>query len=599
MGKKVLAMAALAIAVGAAVFLFRDGGESFSQSRSGPFVRAQGTRFVIQGRPFRFAGANIAVMYRDEDRAQMPETLARAAQAGIRVVRVWASGEGGQNDVGPLADFADWPRTHPFRWKPGEWNEEALVHLDKVIAEAARNKILVQLCLANWWRDTGGVTQYLRWVGINDAADDKYPFGINPERAMLFYTNDETRRLYREHLEKIVTRRNTVTGILYRDDPTIFGWELINEGQAVTSRWHERRAWVEEMSNHIRKLDGNHLITSGVWGYRTAAERREWLADHKLPNIDYCDVHHYPNPDRDVAVDSPADFQDFVDNRMAAAYSLKKPLVFGEFGMGPEGFNGFSQSEWYRAFFESNIRAGAAGAMFWIWTPDPARGYGVAYPSERDKRLVAEILRASQLFESLRSAEVPQRLTEPGKHLVPRQYAWTRAEDDSATKPLMIVRDDKSILYRFSPRMAQQSRFEKVGSGSGYIWGYGAGFLEYTVPAREDRRRVSEIVVRAHLQPVLPIDAKPADIKTRVTLFVNGKDFGSRLIPVEPAGQPLIQEWRIDSLLLRLRAMRGLPLTIRFAVTPESDWLYGVNISNWPEGHNLHDAKPVEVEVRH
>ncbi len=30
----------------------------------------------------------------------------------------------------------------------------------------------------------------------------------------------------------------------------------------------------------------------------------------------------------------------------------------------------------------------------------------------------------------------------------------------------------------------------------------------------------------------------------------------------------------------------------------KSDWLYGVNISNWPEGYESHDAKPVEVEVR-
>ncbi len=60
----------------------------------------------------------------------------------------------------------------------------------------------------------------------------------------------------------------------------------------------------------------------------------------------------------------------------------------------------------------------------------------------------------------------------------------------------------------------------------------------------------------------------------------------------------MIQEWRVDALLVRLRAMRGRPISIRFTVTPESDWLYGVNISNWPEGYESHDAKPVEVEVR-
>ena len=32
-------------------------------------------------------------------------------------------------------------------------------------------------------------------------------FGINNEKAILFYSNPETRRLYREHLEKLATRK--------------------------------------------------------------------------------------------------------------------------------------------------------------------------------------------------------------------------------------------------------------------------------------------------------------------------------------------------------------------------------------------------------
>jgi len=597
--KKVFVIAALALAVGTAFYLLRERSGAGSNAPSDAFVHTRGGRFVIAGTPLRFVGANVSVMYRDEDRAHMPETLRQAAQAGIRVVRVWASGEGGPGDIGPVADQADWPRTHPLRWAPGKWNEEEFVHLDNVIAEAARNKLLVQLCLVNWWRDTGGVTQYLRWAGITDAADEKFHFGINPERAMLFYTNDETRRLYRQHLEKLATRRNTVTGVLYRDDSNILGWELMNEAQAVTSRWAERRAWIAEMSAYLKSLDPNHLITPGDWGYRTAAERREWLADHRLPNIDYCDVHHYPIPDGDVYVDSPTALREFIENRSAAALSLKKPLVFGEFGMGVEGYHGFSQIDWYRAYLEGNVAAGAAGAMFWILTPDPARGYSVTYATDRDRTVLAEVAHASQMFASLAAADPPERLLDPTRHLVPRQFAWTRPANDPTTTPLMIVNEDKSILYRFKPQMASSERFEKVGGGAGYIWGFGVGYLEYTVPARADRRRVSELVVRAHLQPVLPTDAKSENIRTRVTLFVNGRDCGSRLIPWEPAGQPLIQEWRVDSYLTRLSAIRGQPIAIRFAVTPESDWLYGVNISNWPEGYDSHDAKPVEVEVRH
>ena len=599
MNKKLLVIAAL-ILVGSAAFLFLFASpNAATNAAKDQFVRQRGGRFFIGQKPFRFVGANVAIMYRDEDRERMPETLRQAAQLGIKVVRVWAFGEGGPNDVRPVADFEDWPRHHSFRLAPGQWNEDTFVHLDKVIAEAAKNNIYVQLCLTNWWRDTGGVTQYLRWAGINDAADDRYKFGINNDKAILFYTNPETRRLYREHLEKLSTRRNTITGVLYRDDPAIFGWELMNEAQVITGRWAERRAWFAEMSAYLKSLDPNHMIAPGAWGYRTSSERREWLADHAIPTIDYCDVHNYPRDDHDSFVDSPAALKEFIENRAAAAFSLRKPLVLGEFGMGVDGHNSASQVEWYRALFEGNARAGSGGAMFWIFTPDVRRGYGVTYATPRDKELLNEIARASQMFAALQSAEVPAGLQGGENHLIPRQFAWSRGAGDAGTLPQMVVREDKSILYQFKPQMASAERFEKIGGGPGYIWGFGSGYLEYTVPQREDRRQVSEIIVRAHIQPVLPIDAPEGFVKTRVTLLVDGWNGGSRLIPVAENRQPIIQEWRLTGRLLRLRAMRGLPLTIRFAVTPTSDWLYGVNISNWPDGYDSKDARPVEVELRH
>ena len=601
MNKKLFAVAALILVGSAAVvFLAASPSAKSGAGSTSPFARQRGGRFFVGNKPFRFVGANVAVMYRDEDRERMPETMRQAAQAGIKVVRIWAFGEGGPNDVKPVGgDFEDWPRHHPFRFAPGQWNEDAFVHLDKVIAEAAKNGIYVQLCLTNWWRDTGGVTQYLRWAGINDAADDSYKFGINNEKAFLFYTNPETRRLYREHVEKLATRRNTVTGVYYRDDPAIFAWELMNEAQVLTGRWAERRAWFAEMSAYLKSLDPNHMITPGAWGYRSSSDRREWLADHALPAIDYCDVHNYPRDDHDSFIDSPEALKEFIENRAAAAFSLGKPLVMGEFGMSVDGHRGVSQVDWYRAFFDGNAAAGAGGAMFWILTPDARRGYGITYSTPRDQALLREVSRASQVFAALQSVDLPSRLQDPSRHLVPRQFAWNRAAGDGI-RPQMTVREDRSVLYQFKPQMAVAQRFEKIGGGPGYIWGYGSGFLEYTVPQRADRRRVSEIVVRAHIQPVLPIDAPDGFVKTRVTLFVNGWNGGSRLVPLETRpGEAIVQEWRLTGWLLRLRAMRGLPLSLRFAVTPDADWPYGINISNWPEGYESHDARPIEVELRH
>src|SRR5471032_363383 len=109
MGKRQFLFAAAAVIAGAAV-LFALARWRGGEVRARPgFVQANGARFTLDGKPFRFVGANVAVMYRDDDRRMMGETLRQAAQAGIKVVRVWASGEGGPDDVKPIADYNDWP----------------------------------------------------------------------------------------------------------------------------------------------------------------------------------------------------------------------------------------------------------------------------------------------------------------------------------------------------------------------------------------------------------------------------------------------------------------------------------------------------------
>jgi hypothetical protein len=62
----------------------------------------------------------------------------------------------------------------------------------------------MQLCLVNWWRDTGGVTQYLKWAGVPEAADDQMPYRINVEKAMEFYRNERTRQMYKNHVLRLI-----------------------------------------------------------------------------------------------------------------------------------------------------------------------------------------------------------------------------------------------------------------------------------------------------------------------------------------------------------------------------------------------------------
>ena len=207
---------------------------------------------------------------------------------------------------------------------------------------------------------------------------------------------------------------------------------------------------------------------------------------------------------------------------------------------------------------ETAARDGVNGAMFWIWTPDAQRGFGVTYNSVRDEGMRAEIKRASQLFDSLRQEDPPPLLLDAGHHLVPHQFAFTRTQNDAAMRPQSSMAGEDAFLYRFHPEMAASARFEKLGGGEGYIWGTGVGYVEYLVPARQSYKRVGRLVVRARLQPVPPDEALGRIKASRVSLFINDTDCGSKLIFREDSPQPpLIQQWEVDSFFLRLQAARG------------------------------------------
>lgn len=103
---------------------------------------------------------------------------------------------------------------------------------------------------------------------------------------------------------------------MYRDDPTIIAWNLINEPRceswlASNKDCNKRfQNWLAEMSTHVRSLDPNHLITIGSEGfygdstpqlmqYNPQAWARElgqdFVMNTNLPNIDFATVHAWPD----------------------------------------------------------------------------------------------------------------------------------------------------------------------------------------------------------------------------------------------------------------------------------------------------------------
>jgi mannan endo-1,4-beta-mannosidase len=350
------------------------------------FVQVDGRRFVVDGRPFRFVGANASVMHGLPHRAAVDAIFDAAAADGLKVVRVWALGE--QPD-----DAQPWARDFAFRIGRDGWVEESFAHLDRVLDAARARGLRVIVVLANRWGDYGGLPRYLDWAGVTLPMTP----GVLPDfRLRSFFGDAAANALYRAHVARVVGRVNARTGLAYRDDPTVFAWELINESDAARHGRDELVGWTRTMARYVRSLDPVHMIAAGHIGYTNREQRGTWLALQRLPEVSYADAHAYPTAVRGVRTLAALD--DFVDDHaQLARYAVAKPFVWGEFGFTTlrRVHFGLPRARWTERFLERSEMDGVDGALAWIYTVTPDRPHehgllvdGPAAETTRDLRAV-------------------------------------------------------------------------------------------------------------------------------------------------------------------------------------------------------------------
>lgn len=349
------------------------------------FVRVTGAHFSVDGRPFRFVGANAAILHGAVRRASAEAALDAIAADGLRVVRVWALGE---HPAGADA----WARDYAFRIGPDAWVESSFVHLDRVLAAARARGLRVIVVLANRWADYGGAPRYLAWSGSLPQHDGA---ALSEAGLARFFADPAAASLYRQHVARVVGRVNTVTGVAYRDDPTVFAWELINESEASRSGREGLVAWTRDMARYVRSIDPEHLVAAGHIGYSRREQRETWLALQRLPEIGYADAHAYPTH-YDV-VRTPEELDDFIDDHaQLARYVAGKPMVWGELGFttAARTHRGHPRAWWFDRFLARAERDGADGVLAWTYctSADPPRDHGILFGARaartRDVRAV-------------------------------------------------------------------------------------------------------------------------------------------------------------------------------------------------------------------
>ena len=238
---------------------------SFSQNDRNDFVKVVDKSFYIEDNEYHYIGANYwqgmnLGATKTGDRKRLLTELDQLQALGIKNLRVLAASE---------ADSDMKYCIHPaLQTGPGKYNEDIFQGLDFLLVEMKKRDMKAVMVLGNFWTWSGGFPQYLKWSGqgsIPFPQDEGYSWQNFTDYSKEFYNNERAQELMNNHIKKVIFRKNSISGISYKDDSTIMSWQLANEprGYDVPESF---RAWAKKTAAYIKSLDKDHLVCLGTEG---------------------------------------------------------------------------------------------------------------------------------------------------------------------------------------------------------------------------------------------------------------------------------------------------------------------------------------------
>jgi mannan endo-1,4-beta-mannosidase len=297
------------------------------------FVTVDNSRFEFGGQQFRFLGANATYLYQQAAYGRhfiVDEVFSDLRRMKVKVVRIGAHFES-DNLLDPAVIMT----------APNEYNESALRALDYVLMKAKEYQLKLVLILTNNWKHYGGIPQYIKWANTQKILNRTFEHDD-------FYINETIKSWYMNYLAVLINRTNTFTSVKYKDDSTIFSWELINEPRSKDKSGMLIYNWLIEMLFFVKSQDSNHMVGTGEEGmdispnfypsYDYFYNGREDLFDgsygisfrmnSSISMLDYISIHLYPEA---WGFNDEAGINWLRDHIRISQLS-KKPILIGEFG---------------------------------------------------------------------------------------------------------------------------------------------------------------------------------------------------------------------------------------------------------------------------
>lgn len=351
------------------------------------FVQVNGKQFVHEGKPYYYIGANywygaiLASEGEGGNRKRLRRELKMMKEKGINNLRILVGAEG--------PDDEPYRVTPALQTAPGVYNDTLLDGLDYLLKEMKKHDMTAILFLHNSWEWSGGYAQYLNWHGYGDIPYPQvHSWDAFQAYVRQFQQCEACKSHFADHIRFILGRTNRYTKLKYIDDPAIMSWEVANEPRPFSkANLPAFETWIAETARLIKSLDKNHLVTTGSEGaVGCENDLKVFERIHADKNIDYLTMHIWPKNWQWIDIhDIPGTLQSaikktnaYMDDHVAVAQKLKKPIVLEEFGMPRDGHSydlnatTVNRDEYFKNAFEqilAHAKLGEvlAGCNFWAF----------------------------------------------------------------------------------------------------------------------------------------------------------------------------------------------------------------------------------------
>lgn len=347
-------------------------------------IRVSNQEFVDEEcNPFYFSGYNTWLILETAGgvccggRPSVERQLDAAKANNLTVIRMFAYGV-----------FAN----YQLQQAPGQYNESALRDFDYIVSEASKRDLKLIVALASNWvynnNSTGTKCYYTNYTSSTDVTNCDQ-----------FFSDPGSIELYKDWVKTITSRNNTITGVTYGSDPTIFAWNLMNEGRCETPdcKASDIQSWIANVAPYV-KSNVKQLVTVGEDGFLQASNcladkinpvtnsigwplqtGQDYLPNHAVDGIDFGSIHFWPDNWARVDLDFGRNWLTGHANLSSAV--LKKPLIVEEFGKAfggdtlttGEGQTQQQQLDYYKLVYsivETSFITGdiIKGIAFWRWS---------------------------------------------------------------------------------------------------------------------------------------------------------------------------------------------------------------------------------------